>query len=303
MQPRYPELTHCNICPRFCGINRYQSLGYCQANANLKINLHQLHYGEEPVLSGTRGSGTIFFSFCNLKCAFCQNFNISAKGWGSERKNEEAVAIMLELQAMGAHNINLVTPTHYSIQLADVLSEAKGKGLSIPVVWNSNAYENTDTLEHLNGLVDIYLPDLKYADPKYSMQYSSVADYPSVSRQAILEMHRQVGKLVLDRDNIAQKGLIIRMLVLPGQAAGITESLHWIADNLGNDTAISLMAQYYPTWQSFRFPEINRGITQNEYDDFLETLERIGFENGFIQELSCSSEWTPAFTNQSNHES
>lgn len=295
MSELYKELTDCRICPRDCGVNRYNTLGFCQAEAEVRVNLHQLHFGEEPVLSGTRGSGTIFFSHCNLRCVFCQNHTISDLGWGEIRSQKEIVRMMLKLQDKGAHNINLVTPAHYSIQLADILHKAKAEGLSIPIVWNTNAYERVETLKRLEGLVDIYLPDLKYADLDFSLRYSQAADYPETARAAILEMFRQVGQLECDTSGIARKGLLIRLLVLPNRIAGITDSLQWICDNLGNAVAISLMAQYYPAWQAERYAEINRGITQNEYQEVLETMERLGFENGFIQELTCSSEWTPEF--------
>jgi putative pyruvate formate lyase activating enzyme len=291
----YSELNHCQICPHACKVNRYQELGFCQAGADIKVNLHQLHFGEEPVLSGTRGSGTIFFSHCNLRCVFCQNYTISDLGWGKERTAEQCVEIMLALQKQGAHNINLVTPSHYSIQLADVIKLAKQGGLSIPVVWNSNGYENVEILKSLEGLVDIYLPDFKYADGKQSAIYSHASDYPEVVRKALLEMKRQVGKLKCDEAGIAGKGLIIRLLVLPDKIAGTQETLQWIADALGEDTYISLMAQYYPAWKADMFPKINRGITPSEYAEVLSTLERLGFDNGFTQELSSSDAWTPEF--------
>jgi putative pyruvate formate lyase activating enzyme len=295
MSKTYPELTNCHICPHDCGVNRYETTGFCQATADIKVNLHQLHHGEEPCLSGTRGSGTIFFSYCNLKCVFCQNHSISHLGWGSIVSEDKLIKMMLELQDKGAHNINLVTPSHYSLQLAGILQEIKGKDLLIPVVWNSNAYEHVETLKRLEGLVDVYLPDLKYADCIYSQKYSHAADYPTVARSAIKEMHRQVGKLVCDEHDIAVKGLIIRLLVMPENVAGVPDSLHWIHDNLGNEVSLSLMAQYYPTPQVKEYPEIKRGITRAEYDTVLETLESLGFANGFTQQLSCSDEWTPEF--------
>ncbi len=197
MTEQNPELTHCIMCPRLCGVNRYQTTGFCSAPADLIINLYQLHHGEEPVLSGTRGSGTVFFSHCNLKCDFCQNYSISCRGWGETKTTDECVAILLELQTQGAHNINLVTPTHYSLQLIDVIKQAREKGLFLPVVWNSNAYEKVETLRRLEGLVDIYLPDLKYAAVIHSEKYSHATDYPTVARLALKEMHRQVGDLCL----------------------------------------------------------------------------------------------------------
>lgn len=295
MNNLYPQLTSCRICPHDCGVNRYQQTGFCEAISDIQINLHQLHYGEEPALSGTRGSGTIFFSHCNLRCVFCQNHTISHLGWGEKVEAEKLMDIMLELQNKGAHNINLVTPTQYSIQLATILHKVKEQGLEIPIVWNSNAYEKAETLKLLEGLVDIYLPDLKYADAMMGQLYSKAIDYPSVARKAIIEMHRQTGYLQTDDKGIAGKGVLIRLLVMPNNVAGVTESLQWIHDCIGNETAISLMAQYYPTWQAVDHPEINRGINLKEYKEVLETLDRLGFTNGYTQELSCSDEWTPEF--------
>jgi putative pyruvate formate lyase activating enzyme len=300
MPETYPELTNCRICPQNCGVDRYVTYGFCQAPTDLKINLHQLHFGEEPVLSGTNGSGTIFFSHCNLRCVFCQNYNISEHGWGSIVSEERLLEMMLELQKRGAHNINLVTPTHYSIQLINILQKARRNGFNIPVVWNSNAYEKVEILEKLEGLVDIYLPDLKFALGEFSDRYSHVADYPARARQAILEMNRQVGLLKTDDNGIAEKGLIIRLLVMPNQVAGVSDTLRWITENLGNETFISLMAQYYPAGQAKNYDKISRGITQQEYDDVLETLESLDFANGFTQELSCSSEWIPEFRNETD---
>jgi putative pyruvate formate lyase activating enzyme len=297
MADRIPELQNCRICPRNCAVNRYKSTGFCHAPAELKINLYQLHHGEEPVLSGTRGSGAIFFSHCNLQCVFCQNHTISSKGWGKAVSDDECINIMLELQDKGAHNINLVTPTHYSLQLAEILHKAKDKGLAIPVVWNSSAYEKVEILQRLEGLVDIYLPDLKYADRAMSALYSQAEDYPEVARAAILEMQKQVGHLECDVDGIASRGLLIRLLVMPNSVAGVTESLQWIIDYLGKGTRISLMAQYYPAGQADQIPAINRGITEQEYNEVVEIVEKLGFADGFIQELSCSADWTPDFKN------
>ncbi len=296
MLKRYEELAACRICPHECCANRHRQPGFCGASADIKINLSQLHYGEEPVLSGSKGSGTIFFSHCNLLCLFCQNYSISHLGWGKTYSEDEIIAEMFDLQRQGAHNINLVTPTHYSLQLADILLQVKERDLKIPIVWNSSAYEKVDILNKLDGLVDVYLPDLKFAEKGMSKLYSHVADYPDIARQAILEMHHQVGDLVCDKNGIARKGLIIRLLVMPGNVSGTVSSLQWISANLGNSTCISLMAQYYPAGEAFRHPEINRGITAREYKLALDALEELGFTNGFTQELTCSDEWTPDFT-------
>lgn len=289
------SLRECRICPRNCGVDRSSSVGFCGAGELIRINLAQIHRGEEPQISGSRGSGTIFFSHCNLKCVFCQNHEISVDGWGKDHSPEECAEIMLQLQDQGVHNINLVTPTHYSLQLLESLTIAKNNGLSIPVVWNSNAYENVETLQLLEGLVDIYLPDCKYAHGVYARKYSHASDYPGVALKAIEEMYRQVGDLEIDSEGIATRGLMIRLLVLPNGLAGISSSLDRIAERLGAQVRISLMAQYYPTHKAREYPELSRGITQKEYDVAVEAAISRGFSHVLVQELSCSSEWTPDF--------
>lgn len=291
----YSELTACRICPRNCGVDRYQSTGFCGAGAELEVNLGQLHYGEEPVISGTRGSGTIFFSHCNLKCVFCQNYEISALGWGERLSEDQLAAMMLDLQTQGAHNINLVSPSHYQPQIVQSILLAKDQGLTIPIVWNSNAYETRDSIRALNGIVDIFLPDFKYAYSAYSKKYSLAADYPKLAIEAIAEMQKQVGLITLDQDGIAKRGLIIRILVLPNNLAGVSRILDHIADELGTEPQLSLMAQYYPTHQAAQYQELNRGITIAEYEQALDAVHARGFRNVWIQELSCSSDWTPDF--------
>lgn len=293
-------LQDCHICPRNCGVDRYIANGFCDAGADLRINLAQLHFGEEPVISGNLGSGTIFFTHCNLKCVFCQNYSISQEGNGSYCSPEDLSDLMLDLQHQGAHNINLVTPTHYSLHIREALLRARENGLHIPIVWNSNAYETVETLAQMQGLVDIYLPDFKYSYAAYSKLYSSAPDYPEIALKAISEMKRQVGDLKLDEEGIATRGLIIRLLVLPNNIAGIQRSLDLIAQNLGPQTQISLMGQYYPTHKAFLFPELSRGITSIEYDKALDSIHAHGFTNVWTQELSCNDEWTPDFRTDGN---
>jgi putative pyruvate formate lyase activating enzyme len=285
---------NCHVCPRDCGVNRYQQRGYCQAGAQLQMSLGQLHFGEEPFITGTRGSGTIFFSWCNLRCVFCQNFEISDEGFGVIYSLEALVQNMLQLQNLGAHNINLVTPAHFTPHLKQAIIAARQQGLQIPVVWNTNAYEHVSVLAGLEGLVDIYMPDLKYASALFSARYSGARDYPYVARKAILEMFRQVGHLQI-KNGIAQKGLFIRLLVLPNQLAGIRESLYWIHENLGPETYISLMGQYYPTHKAKDISALNRGITQFEYEELISLVQDLGFENCLIQEIGSSADWTPIF--------
>lgn len=258
------------------------------------MSVAQLHYGEEPPISRTKGSGTIFFSNCNLRCVFCQNHEISDAGLGRDISIEQLVQIMLDLQNKGAHNINFVTPTHFTPAIRRAIMDAKKTRLTIPIVWNSNAYETVETLQTLEGLVDIYLPDLKYASGVFSKKYSSAKDYPEMARKAILEMHRQTGNLELKAD-IAVKGIIIRLLVLPHKLAGIRESLYWIHENLGPSVFISLMGQYYPTHKASSYPEINRSITTDEYNEVAELVSDLGFTNAFIQEIGSTSDWTPKF--------
>lgn len=287
-------LENCNICPRLCGINRYQTVGYCNAGAKIKLNLYQLHYGEEPNLSGENGSGTIFFAHCNLKCIYCQNFTISHFGWGREVEQEEIVEIFFRLQESGANNINLVTPSHFSLQLIDALKQAKKEGLKIPVVWNTNSYERIETLRELNGLVDIYLPDFRYFYNNIAKTYSDVENYPEIATAAISEMFNQVGH-IKERNDLAYKGVMIRLLIIPVNRNRIDMLLGWIRENLGKETYISLMGQYYPTYRSVAFPEMNRSITQEEYDYAVEKLHEFGFENGYIQDRGSSDDWTPKF--------
>ncbi len=295
MEQDYPELRACKACPRNCNVDRYQHVGFCNADNRIKVNLHQLHYGEEPVLSGSRGSGTIFFSHCNLRCAFCQNYRISSEGWGDYVSEDELIHIMNDLVEQGAHNINLVTPSHYSVQLIRALNKAKANSLGVPVVWNSNGYEHVEMLQKLDGLVDVYLPDLKYAHRIYSKKYSLVEDYPPVARNAIKEMYKQVGNLHTDSEGIATRGLIIRLLVLPNGLGGINESLRWICDELGTGVSLSIMAQYYPAHKAHKYTELSRGISESEYESVVRCVEQLGFENVFVQELSSNADWTPDF--------
>ncbi len=288
------SLERCNLCPRMCQVNRFETIGYCNAGAKIKLNLFQLHHGEEPNISGKRGSGTIFFAHCNLKCIYCQNFTISHFGWGRDAEESEVADIMLELQEKGAHNINLVTPTHFSLQLIEAIKKAKKKGLQIPIVWNTNTYERVETLQALSGLIDIYLPDFRYYDNEVSKAYSDVENYFEVATEALKEMYRQVGD-IRNKGGIAVKGLMIRILIMPGNKNRVDKILEWIAQNIGKDTHISLMGQYYPTYRSIAFPEINRTVTQEEYDFAVKLLNDLGFENGYIQDLGGSDDWTPKF--------
>ena len=288
------RLTNCKICPRNCGINRFVTKGYCGAKDKIRINLSQKHFGEEPFISGSKGSGTVFFSNCNLNCVYCQNYQISQQGWGQDYSNEEVFRIFKNLEAEGIHNLNLVTPTHFTIQLLSLLKDFKETS-NLPIIWNTNSYEKLESLKLLDGLVDIYLADLKYFNSENSQKYSSAGDYFKYASKAILEMFRQVGHLKLDKNGIAKKGLIIRLLVLPNNSNRIDKLLKWIYLNFGKDIYLSVMAQYYPTFKANEFKEINRGIQQGEYDGVLQLIEEYGFKNVLIQEVEQSPNWTPHF--------
>lgn len=288
-------IAHCTLCPRECGVNRSVTSGYCCGTDRAVVNTHQLHHWEEPVLSGTRGSGTIFFSNCTMRCVYCQNYEISRLGYGTERAADELCGMMLDLQQRGAHNVNLVTPSHYTPQIRDALIVARERGLVVPVVWNSNAYEKPETLQLVNGLVDIYLPDFRYYETESAVRYSSAPGYPEWAKKAIAEMHRQVGTLSV-KNGVATRGVLVRLLVLPGLSAEVRQILKWIADTIGNETWISLMGQYYPIYRSHEYPEINRGISGEEYEECRICLEELGFENGFVQGVGSSRDYTPDFS-------
>ena len=281
----YARLASCDLCPHDCGVNRLRGeMGFCRAAIRPKVASANVHRGEEPPISGTKGSGTIFFSHCTLRCLFCQNFPISQLGNGEETTTAGLAARMLKLQGQGVHNINFVTPGHFLPQILAALRLAIPQGFKLPIVWNSSGYERADALSLLDGVVDIYLPDMKYTAEEPAANFSSAPGYRVINRSAVLEMFRQVGHLDLDRDGIAVKGLVIRHLVLPEGAAGSSETLHWIAENLGRETHIALMNQFFPAHQASGVKGIHRKITDEEYERAVTALEEAGLENGWIQE-------------------
>lgn len=281
----YARLRSCDICPHGCRVNRLAGeTGVCRSGALPRLASANVHRGEEPPISGTRGSGTIFFSNCNLRCRFCQNFPISQFGNGEDVSIRELVARMLKLQRQRVHNLNLVTPSHFLPQFLAALYVAIREGFRLPIVWNSNGYERVDALELLDGVVDVYLPDMKYVADEPAMNFSSAPAYREVNRAAVREMLRQVGHLQLDGGGIAQRGLIVRHLVLPEGHAGSRETLRWIAGNLGRETHISLMKQFFPAHEAGGIPGIHRKITDEEYEAAVEALEEAGLENGWVQE-------------------
>lgn len=280
----YARLRSCDLCPHDCGVDRLAGeTGVCRAGWRPRIASANLHHGEEPPISGSRGSGTIFFAGCSLSCRFCQNFPISQLGNGENLTTSQLALKMIRLQAAGAHNINCVTPTHYLPQILAALYLAIPQGFRLPIVWNSSGYERVDALHLLDGVVDIYLPDMKYAEEGPAVRFSSAPGYRDFNRAAVREMLHQVGHLELDGDGIAVRGLIIRHLVLPDGGAGSRETLHWIADNLGRQTHLSLMKQYFPAHLAPRTPGIDRKITDEEYEEAVGALEEAGLENGWVQ--------------------
>ncbi len=283
----------CNSCPRRCNIDRAQKTGFCGVTDEYRIARAALHFWEEPCISGERGSGTVFFSGCSLRCVYCQNYEISRQCGGKVITEEKLIGIFKDLENQGAHNINLVNPTHYSYQLFETLTKYKP---SVPVVWNTGGYDLAETLKKGEGLVDVYLTDIKYVSDKVSKKYSGAENYFSVATKAVLEMKRQVGSDVFDSDGMLQKGMIIRHLVLPGNVSQAKGVLDWISANLPQDTIVSLMSQYTPCGEAGEYPTINRRISQREYDLVLDHAETLGLENVFIQDIeSSSSDFIPDF--------
>lgn len=281
----YSRLKNCAICPRSCHVNRLEGkLGFCRTAEKAKVYSYLKHRGEEPAVSGNKGSGTIFFAGCNLKCVYCQNFEFSQQENGREVTDEEIAAFCLELQDGGCHNINFVTPSHVLPQILRGLIIAVPHGLKIPLVYNSSGYDSLDSLKLLEGIIDIYLPDARYADEKIAQKYSQAKDYPQINRAALKEMHRQVGVAKLDKNGIIEGGLIIRHLVLPDHLSGTREIMRFIAQELGPETYISLMSQYYPYYKAESFKELSRRITPKEYQEAKDILAEYGLHNGWIQD-------------------
>ena len=292
-------LRSCTVCPKLCRNDRLNDeIAACYSGRLPIVSSYTAHFGEEPCLSGTRGAGNIFFGNCNLRCVYCQNYQIS-QTWKEQKRNEvthERLAeMMLELQDRGCHNIGFVSPTHFAPQMARAILIATKQGLRLPIVYNTNAYDSVEVLKLLDGIVDIYLPDLKYADSDAGYQYSKVRDYAEHSRAAIKEMHRQMGdELVFDENGLLQRGLLIRLLVLPNDIAEIEKSLRWIRDELSPKTAISLMAQYYATNKAATDPRyilLSRRISEGEWFAAVSLLEDLGIEEGFLQEYESASHY------------
>ncbi len=270
-------LSSCVICPRKCGVDRIAGeVGICGVGERVWVSSYGPHHGEEDPLSGVNGSGTIFFSGCNLNCLYCQNADISQKLTGMEISTRELANMMLELQGMGCHNINLVSPTHVVPQITEAIYLAAVDGLTLPVVYNSGGYDSLHTLQYLNGIIDIYMPDMKYSDEKVGRDFSDIPSYPAVNQAAVLEMHRQVGNLKISGDGVAERGLLIRHLVLPNGLAGSKQVLRFIAEKISVDTYLNIMDQYRPAYQAYRKIDINRRITRAEYMDVINYAESLG---------------------------
>ena len=283
----YKLLEACRVCPRECGVNRLEDsrLGFCRSGLNPAISSVSPHHGEEPPLSGTKGSGTVFFTNCNLRCVYCQNYPISQLGNGAERTPGELACQMLWLQEQGCHNLNLVTPTHFVPQFLKALGIARERGFRLPIVYNTSGYDSVETLKLLDGIVDIYLPDMRYGDNRAAMRYSVAPHYVEVNQAAVWEMYRQVGSLVMDDDGIAKRGLIVRHLVLPGGISGTGQVMQFLAGEISKDVYISLMSQYFPAYKCAEHPEINRRISEKEYDEAYNIKMKYGLKNGWVQEF------------------
>lgn len=297
-------LESCTACPRECRINRNANeYGFCQSGALPIVSSYTAHYGEEPVLSGNKGAGNIFYGNCNLRCIFCQNYEIS-QNWNEERKHEVSLerlaAIMIELQERNCHNIGLVSPTHFTPQILKSINIAVEKGLHLPIIYNSNGYDSTEMLKLYDGVIDIYLPDFKYGNNEYAKLYSNAEDYFDHTKRAIAEMFRQVGDELIYNGNVVVRGLIIRHLVLPNGLAESEKVFQFISEELSPNVHISLMSQYYPVNKSYKEILLSRTLRASEYEKTLELMDKYGLHNGWIQEMESHNNYRPSF--QENRE-
>ena len=270
-------LQSCSVCPRCCSVNRLEGeVGECHTPGEAMVSSYGPHFGEEAPLVGRRGSGTIFFTNCNLRCVFCQNYSISQLGEGEKASKEELAYMMLSLQAQGCHNINLVSPTHVVPQILEALEIAVKSGLHLPLVYNTGGYDSLRTLEMLDGIIDIYMPDMKYSDEKIAEEFSGIKNYPSINRAAVKEMHRQVGDLEINDEGVAQRGLLVRHLVLPNRLAGTKEVVNFLAREISPNTYVNIMAQYHPCHKAFQIPSLARRISTAEFQEATELAYHAG---------------------------
>ena len=290
------DITNCNLCPRRCGVNRTKRVGFCGAGDKVRIALVSLHQWEEPCLVGEKGAGTVFFSYCSLRCVYCQNHAISHGGQGVEVTTERLAEIFLEQQARGAATLDLVTPTHYVPQIIAALDIAKARGLTLPVVYNSSAYENVETIEALKGYVDVYLPDMKYMSAASGEEYSAAADYFAAASAAITRMVEQVGPVQFAADGQLRRGVLVRHMVLPGHRHESMDIVKWLWETFGKTVQVSLMNQYTPMYKAAEHKPLNRRLTTFEYDSVVDYALQLGMDNAYIQERrSASAEFVPDF--------
>jgi putative pyruvate formate lyase activating enzyme len=295
------RLAECDICPRECGVNRLAGeLGFCHSGHNPIVSAVCAHHGEEPALSGTKGSGAIFFGNCNMRCVYCQNHQISQDRRAQRSKETDSHTLawhMLYLQnELGCHNINFVSPSHFVPQIVRAMLEAVPLGLRVPLVYNTSGYDSLKTLKLLDGIIDIYLPDLRYASDKWARRFSRASDYVAHNRAAIQEMYRQVGDLVLDEDGVAVRGVIVRHLILPNGIAGSRESLTWLAQEVSPTITVSIMSQYYPAHRAKEIPLLSRTITKTEYAEVVDLVNSLGLEKGWLQGMGADETYQPDFT-------
>lgn len=299
------RLAACDICPRECGINRLEGKrGFCHSAYLPIVSSVCAHHGEEPALSGSQGSGTIFFGNCNMRCVYCQNYQISQDPVAQQSNVMDFHTLaerMLYLQnELGCHNINFVSPSHFVPQIVKAVLEAVPKGLHVPLVYNTSGYDSLDVLQQLDGIIDIYLPDLRYASNEIANKFSQAPDYVEHDQAAIQEMYRQVGDLMLDEDGIAQKGVIVRHLILPDRLAGSEESLTWLAEEVSPTITVGIMSQYYPAYRATSIPSLARGITVAEYEEVVDLVNELGLESGWLQEMESAHNYRPDF-NREDH--
>ena len=294
------RLASCDICPRQCRVNRLDNeLGFCRSGYLSIVSAVCAHQGEEPAISGNGGSGTVFFANCNMRCVYCQNYQIS-QNWKRQRSKEvdchTLAERMLYLQdEVGCHNINFVSPSHFVPQLVEAVLKAVPMGLRIPLVYNTNGYDSITSLRELDGIISVYLPDLRYASNNWAKKFSQTADYVPQARLAIKEMYRQVGELLVDESGLAQRGLIVRHLILPNGIAGSEESLNWLVQELSPTVTVSIMSQYLPLHRAPRIPLLSRTVSVGEYETVLQLLANVGLENGWVQEIDSAESYVPDF--------
>jgi putative pyruvate formate lyase activating enzyme len=294
------RLASCDICPRECHVNRLENKrGFCHSGYLPIVSAVCAHHGEEPAISGSKGSGTVFFGNCNMRCVYCQNYQIS-QDWKKQKAKEmdfhKLAEGMLYLQdELGCHNINFVSPSHFVPQLVRAVLEAVPLGLRVPLVYNSSGYDSVASLKELDGIISVYLPDLRYASDRWARKFSHARNYVTHARAAIKEMYRQVGELVVDESGVAQRGLIVRHLILPNMIAGSEESLPWLAREVSPTVTVSIMAQYYPSHEAQLKRLLSRTISQAEYDEVLRLLDEVGLENGWVQEMGAAENYLPDF--------